>query len=788
MALSYKRYRNGGIDYEKIRFLIVFIIIASVTGILIYRLFNLQVLKHNKYYAIAKEQHSGGITMQSQRGEILTRDRDNVTFSKLATNTTLDLLYVDPSVVSDPDFIAQVLAPYVMTKKDYDLCLEEKRYCPLGISLLKKPLDEELASADVIDQEVIDRPEIIIDDEPMSFEASIKEIESIIRARIAREEVDYTVLRRNVDEDTLRKVFNLHFSGIFVDYEEGVVFANPMLVPEEEKDSVARVLSIVLEAPLNQLTGKLSRRKIRYTPLKQKLDPDGSAEIREIIAEEQRLAKIDSKYVNKMKGVVLTPESWRYYPNGSVGSQLIGFHSQELGGQYGLEEAYNRELQGTPGEIMAENDPFNRPITFGDHEVSEPINGESYIVTISLPVQKKIEEILAEAVDRYKADKGQVIVMDPFTGKIVAMANYPTFNPNEYSRVYEIRELEKNEYIQPTLPTYVYDEDGTLREALEEELDDRKITKYIYKNKVGPSAYRNHAVQSIYEPGSVYKPVTMAIALDRELVKPTEIMCDETGTYEVDEFTIYNAEKDAHGCITMTEVLEKSSNIGMAYVAEKLGKPLFYSYIKDFGFGEYTDVELPDEQPGTVVPWKQWSEAKLITTSFGQGIAATPLQVASSWGALANGGLLMQPHIIDAKIDSEGNEIKVEPKVLKRVIGTETAAQITSMLVSTVENGFARTAMLDKNYVSGKTGTSQIANTKGVGYEKGEGSFITSFAGYFPTHRPRFVILVKLDRPRVGENTYGSTTAGPTFKLIAEFLAHYYNVPPDRQGFVGAEF
>lgn len=779
MALSYKKYKNRGIDYEKIRYSVVFFIISTLTLGLMYRLFSLQVLSHSKYYAIAKEQHSGGITIQSRRGEILTRDRDNVTFSKLATNTTLDLLYVDPSVVTDADFVSKVLAPYVMTKADYDLCLEEKRYCPLGISLIKGLSEDEENESTAV---------LYDGEELKTLEEAVKEMESIIRSRIAREEVDYTVLRRNVDEDTLRKVFNLHFSGIFVDYEEELVFANPMLVPTEEKESVSRVLSIVLEAPFNQINEQLSRRKIRYTPLKQKLDPDDAAEIREVMQEEARLAKINSDYANKMKGVVMTPGSWRYYPNGPVGAQVIGFHSQELGGQYGLEEAYNRELQGKPGEIMAENDPFNRPITFGDHEISKPVNGESYIVTISLPVQKKVEEILAESVEKYRADKGQVIVMDPFTGKIIALANYPTFNPNEYSRVYEIRELEPGEYMQPTLPVFVYDEDGTLREALDEEREDRKITKYVYKNKVGPESYRNHVVQSIYEPGSVYKPVTMAIALDRELVTPTEIMCDETGTLEVDEFTIYNAEKDAHGCITMTQVLEKSSNIGMAYVAKKLGKPLFYSYIKDFGFGEYTDIELPDEQPGTVVPWKQWSEAKLVTTSFGQGIAATPLQVVSSWGALANGGLLMQPHIIDAKIDSEGNEIKVEPKVLKRVIGTETAAQITSMLVSTVENGFARTAMMDKNYVSGKTGTSQIANTKGVGYEKGEGSFITSFAGYFPTHRPEFVILVKLDRPRVGESTYGSTTAGPTFKLIAEFLAHYYNIPPDRQGFVGAEF
>lgn len=768
--------------------IILFLAVVFSVGI-VARLFQVQIIDYAKISAVAKQQHTGGITIQSTRGEILSQDVNDDTLFKIATNTTLDLLYVDPSVTPDKNYTAHVLAPFILTLEDYQRCKEDKVYCPLNLSLEKLIVtDEETAEVKTDEQPITEDILDAITGEK-TYEEALIEIETTVRNKISKDTVDYTVLKRNVDDQTLRKIFDLHFSGIFVDYENHLVFANPTLVPAEQRSAIARVLSINLEAPFKQINTKLQTRKIRYVPLKRKVQPDISVQIRELKKTAAQESKIDPSRPNLLRGVVLQPESWRYYPNDNLAAQSIGFHSQELGGQYGLEESYNRELQGQAGAIMAENDPFNRPITFGDHEIVNPINGESFITSIILPLQKKTEEVLEKAVKEYRADKGHVIIMDPVTGAILTLAHYPSFNPNEYSRVFEKKKYDsRTDFISPTLPAFIKEPDGTFRDITDEERENPRIDKYIYKNRIGPAAYRNDIVQGIYEPGSVFKPVTVAVALDRKLVSPSDETCDYEGRLEVDEFVIYNAEKTAHGCMTMTQVLEKSSNMGMAYVAKVLGKPLFYDYIKDFGFGEYTDVELPDEHPGQVVPWKKWSQAKLITSAFGQGISATPLQVATAWSALANGGLLMQPRLVVAKIDSNQQRVEIEPRVMRRVIGKETSAQITSMLVATIDNGVARPARLDQYYASGKTGTSQIARENGVGYEKGEGSFYTSFAGYLPVNKPRFVILVKIDRARIGENTYGSTTAAPVFKEVATYLAHYFNLPPDREGFIGAAF
>jgi cell division protein FtsI/penicillin-binding protein 2 len=201
-----------------------------------------------------------------------------------------------------------------------------------------------------------------------------------------------------------------------------------------------------------------------------------------------------------------------------------------------------------------------------------------------------------------------------------------------------------------------------------------------------------------------------------------------------------------------------------------------YKYLKDFGFGEYTNIKLEGETKGAVDYYSHWSKAQLLTTSFGQGIVVTPLQMVAAWAALANGGKLMQPYIVDSLI-RDGEVVNTEPEIIHRVISEEASSIITSMLVSTVRRGHGRPADIPGHLIAGKTGTAQIAGKYGK-YEKGEGSVITSFAGYLPALQPQFVMLVKFDRPRIGENTWGSTTAAPAFRLVSEFLIDYYNIEP----------
>ena len=451
--------------------------------------------------------------------------------------------------------------------------------------------------------------------------------------------------------------------------------------------------------------------------------------------------------------------------------------NRDNAGQYGVEGYFNIELEGKKGKIYAESDPFGRQITVGESKIVNAVNGDTIVLTIDRIVQKKVEEILAQTVEKYKADSGQIIIMNPFTGAIIAMANYPTFDPNHFSDAYSLRKLEKSEIedLYPTMEVFKRDEKGHYLPIAEGDLENDQIEKYIYENKFGPAVFKNKIVSEFYEPGSVFKPIVMSIALDAKEVEPQTTYIDD-GPLEIDEFEIKNSDNQYHGKTTMTEVLELSLNTGMSFVAKQLGKRLMYKYITDFGFGDYTNIRLEGETKGKVDFYKQWSKAQLLTISFGQGIAVTPLQMITAWAALANGGKLLQPFIVDSVI-KDNEVVKTEPQIIHRVISEETSSIITSMLISVVRRGHAKPADIPGYLIAGKTGTAQMAGKNGK-YEVGEGSTITSFAGYFPALNPQFVMLVKFDRPRIGENTWGATTAAPTFRTVAEFLLDYYNIQP----------
>jgi cell division protein FtsI/penicillin-binding protein 2 len=299
-----------------------------------------------------------------------------------------------------------------------------------------------------------------------------------------------------------------------------------------------------------------------------------------------------------------------------------------------------------------------------------------------------------------------------------------------------------------------------------------------YKNRIGVGAYVNGIIQSTYEPGSVFKPLTMAVALDQGEIKPDDTYKDE-GPVKIEEYTIENALNRHFGLVTMTDCLSFSINTCMTSVSQKLGKKLFQNYIERFGFGRITAVQLDDEQPGQVLDWRRWSDALLATASFGQGISATPLQMVTAYSTLANGGRLVKPTIIDSWIDPDGTVQEVHPQVVDRVITEEAAATVTAMLVKGTQEGYAKRGSVQGYRLAGKTGTSQIAGPGGKYEKSGSGTYITSFGGYGPVDHPKFAMLVKFDRPRTVE--FGERSAGPVFQEIAALMLKYYGVPPDER-------
>ena len=762
-SITTRSYSNKKTIFSRVFVLIGFT--AFIFFIILFRLFQLQILHYDEYSKKARSQHFGAIDLPARRGDILVRDTHSGELSKLATNTTLDLVYVDPMVADDKEQIAKKLSSLLFMREEYDLCLKTPEECKYNV-IQDAPLDQFETTEPVWDlgfDDEINNPEI--EHDYKDYTELVDEVAANIFRKISRTEVDFVILKRDADKDVMANVINEHLPGIFIDAKRFMIYGDPTLIPELQLVNVASTLSTLLAEPTAEIEKKLTRRKVRYVFLKNKLKPDVSREIKEL----------------NLKGVVLISEHWRYYPEGSLASNIIGFLNREGTGQYGIEGYFNTELEGKKGKIYAESDPFGRQITVGDSKIVNAVNGNQIILTIDRIVQKKVEEILASAVETFMADSGQVIIMNPFTGAIVAMANYPNFDPNHYTDVYKVEEL-KMDLDDPktipykTMPVFKQNEKNQYVPITgTEEMEDEDLEKYIYKNKFGHAVYKNKTISEYYEPGSVFKPIVMSVAIDSKEVEPQTTFEDD-GPLEIDEFVIKNSDNEYHGETTMIETLEMSLNTGMSYVAKILGKKLMYKYIKDFGFGEYTNIRLEGETKGRVDYYKRWSKAQMLTTSFGQGIIVTPIQMIAAWASLANGGKLIQPYIIDS-IVKEDETIETKPLVINRVLTEEASSIITSMLVSVVRRGHGRPADIPGYLIAGKTGTSQIAG-KGGKYETGEGSVITSFGGYFPALQPQFVMLVKFDRPRIGENTWGSTTGAPTFRKISEFLIDYYNIQP----------
>jgi cell division protein FtsI/penicillin-binding protein 2 len=748
---------------------------------IIARLFQLQVLHGESYAQRASAQRTGRILLPAQRGEILVRDSESGSLIKMATNTTLDKIAVDPKVTPDKRLVAENLAPLLYSDEDYEACLLEPKFCPEGSVIMDVPETQ----TDGETEEMILFPNesrVVL---PTKAEAT-KAYEEVIFNKINQEKIEFITLARDIDDEKLSRIEAHRMPGISIVRETKLVYANPTEVPQgsRQRSRIAETLSNLTDVPADEIYEKLEEKDLRYVLLKNRVRPEVSQQIRELkkISRETH-AESAKKIPDYYRGLVLQPDHWRYYPDGPIASHIIGFVNREGFGQYGIEGKFDRQLSGTSGFIESQNDVDGGNIN--PDNIQNAVDGVDLVLTIDRVVQRRVEEILAEATERFNADSGQVIVLEPDTGRIVALANYPMFDPNNFTEALLIRRTEPDdrENIYKTTPLFTKDKYGRLQNSTFEEFEEAwKIgfdpEFYVYRNNLGPGAFKNRTVQEIYEPGSVFKPLVMAAGIETGEVGPNTTF-NEDGPIQIGEFTIKTALEEYNGIQTMTNVLETSSNVGMVRVAQKLGKSVMHNYITDkFGFGDFTDINLDQEVPGTVLPKVDWSTAHLLTSSFGQGLTSTPMQVARAWGALANGGILMQPQIISERIYDDGTVEEIEPEQVRRVLSADTATTITAMLVSAVNNGVATAAIIDGYSVAGKTGTSQIAGSDGR-YETGEGSFITSFAGYAPAEDPAFVVLVKFDRPRYGtDRTWGSTTAAPVFKDVMSFLLDYADILP----------
>ncbi len=476
--------------------------------------------------------------------------------------------------------------------------------------------------------------------------------------------------------------------------------------------AAARKLAPILGLDEMELKSKLARSGDPYEPLKKKVSDEEAEKIKEL----------------RLQGVGERRESVRTYPEGRFGGHILGFLGEDENGKkgrYGLEGYFDAELAGIAAHLGVDSG-WKSLLSAGRKPVFAR-DGSDLVLTVDRTIQFVACEKLKNAVESHSADGGTVIIMEPDTGAILAMCSVPDYDPNVYGEVADV------------------------------------------------SVFNNPAIFFQYEPGSVFKPVTIASAIDAGKVTP-ETTYNDTGSVKIGRDEIKNSDEKAHGTQSMVQVLENSLNTGAVFAMKQLGAGDFRSYVKSFGFGEQTGIELMTEVSGDISSLSKRGEIYPATASFGQGLAVTPLQITRAFAAIANGGKLMRPYIVDEIKRSDGTTIKSEPKEIRRVISPRASALTASMLVSVVENGHGKRAGVPGYYVAGKTGTAQVPRSDGKGYEKDV--TIGSFVGFAPLHNPKFVMLVRIDHPR--DVQWAESTAAPLFGSIAKFLLQYMNVPPDR--------
>jgi cell division protein FtsI/penicillin-binding protein 2 len=427
-----------------------------------------------------------------------------------------------------------------------------------------------------------------------------------------------------------------------------------------------------------------------------------------------------------LNGFFFVREYQRVYPEGGLAGQLLGFVDDRGKGQYGFEGQYDQELRGFTGKVRLEKDSIGNLL--GESGSIKGEDGNTYELTIDRNIQYFIEQQLAEEVKRSEAKGGTVIVMNPKTGEIQGMASYPAYDPNNF--------------------------------------------RTIAKDQIG--LFDNPAISKQWEPGSIFKPLVMAAAMNEGVV---EASTRETfgATVVVDGYTINTALRRAYGNQSMTDVLVNSDNVAMVWLADKMGDEMVANYLSSMGIGKRTGVDLRNEIAGTFKPVATWSDIDRATTSFGQGVATTPLQVLTAYTPIAGNGNLITPHVVKAVVRPDGKREETATKPGISVIKPEVSDELKIMLTTVVQNGHRRAAV-NGYKIGGKTGTAQVPNPNGPGYLD---AYVHSFVGFGPVDDPEFLILTKIDEPNISKvGQFAETTAVPVFQRVANFLLNYYQIAP----------
>jgi cell division protein FtsI (penicillin-binding protein 3) len=504
-------------------------------------------------------------------------------------------------------------------------------------------------------------------------------------------------------EGTRGTIMDRHGKVLAMNMEVPSVFGVPTALESPVK--TARNLSPLLHVRADELERKL-RQDRGFVWLARKLDPEQGRQLEQM----------------SMDGIGVVMEGRRFYPKGPLLSHVLGFAGLDGEGLEGIERRYEGQLRGEKRVVVLQRDALGRTVFPKGLAEQSPAPGHNLVLTVDEVIQYITEKELDDAVTRTHAKSGTMIVLDPQTGALLALAVSPRFDPNAVAAI-------------------------------------------------GPDRWRNRALTDIYEPGSTMKTIVAAAAIEERVMKPNTMVFAENGRMTVANTVIHDHEK--LGWLTFAQVIQKSSNIGAAKVGAALGDLRLYRYLQAFGFGQRTDIDLPGEASGLVKHPREWGRRSLASISMGQEIGVTPIQMVTAMAAIANGGALMKPYVVSEIQDAHGRVLRrILPHVKRRVVSPETARTVTAILEGVVTDGTGGKAAIPGFRVAGKTGTAQKVDPRTGRYSATQ--FVGSFVGFVPADNPRLAMIVVIDEPH-GE-AWGGTVAAPVFRRVGEQVLNYLGV------------
>jgi cell division protein FtsI/penicillin-binding protein 2 len=668
-------------------------IIFLLFFLLVYQLYSVQIVNRDKYLARADQQHNMHDEIKAKRGSIYLRT-GNGDLRPLALNKEYASIYINPRALSRDDI-------WIVLDAVFDVFYRESVESRVDEILRKeekKELENELKYIDILD----------LSEE----EKKTKKEEAVLRhekLKINPEWIEFREIKRELEiEERKQNILNPYFSRL--NFPERY---SRLIKRKVEKESLLELYFLLLKDDFEIFSSE------------------------DLYLEKGSIFLSDGRNIsNEIWGFHYEWEDLRYYPEPYLFSGVLGFSNIDNIGHYGLEGFFDHELKGKDGFLIGDRGIYHgERIVINKREYQAPVDGQSLVLTIDYAVQMNVCQKLKEAYERYKFDSGNIIVMDPQSGKIIAMCLWPSYDLNNYNEVED------------------------------------------------PSLLDNSAVSHQYEPGSVFKTITLAMAMDQGKID-LDTHYQDRGEINITGWprAIRNSDfssRGGHGWVDMNYVLKNSLNTGSIFAAFRLGSEHFADYLKRFGFGERSGIELSSESPGDIRKFlaSNVKEIDLATASYGQGIAVTPLQMISSYASIANDGKLMKPYIVEEILDSEGNTVKkIEPREIRQVISEQTARTISAMLVNVVEDGHANLAQIDGYYIGAKTGTAQAPSPDG-GYFTDK--HIHNVVGSGPIEDPKFTILIMFDNPKV--SAFAAGTVIPFFGEISDFLLKYYQIPKGRR-------